>query len=36
MAENTRMICCSLNGGEFFDDSGLYLVCFTIVIINKG
>ncbi len=29
MAENTRMICYRLNGGEFFDDSELYLTCST-------
>lgn len=26
MAKNTRMICNSWNGGEFFDDFGLYLI----------
>jgi hypothetical protein len=36
MAENARVISHRLNGGEFFDDSGLYLACFTVVIINKG
>ncbi len=36
MAQITRMICYRLNGGEFFNDSGLYLIYFTIVTINKG
>ncbi len=29
MAENIRVICDSLDEGESFDNSGLYLVCFV-------